>query len=754
MAVGAGPSGNSVSGPREDGAPEGRSDRRVSAAEGLALAAVLALALASRLYRATAQSLWYDEGTSAALATRTLRDVLLAAANDIHPPLYYLGLALWARLLGDGVASLRGYSALLGTLGVLGAWLFARRLAGPAIGLLTAFLAALAPYLIWYGQEVRMYVQAAMLAPWLAWGAVVWVEGAAGGSDRPSLHDRPRAPTRGAPTPADAARPRGAVRSGLRARRALGWAAILAGTTAAWYTHYFAGVSAVAAANLVALLAWLRRWRAEGRPAWGPALSWVGAQALALLLFAPWLRLAWPALSSWPALGDPVGAGFLAVETLRTLAFGTRAPETIARGAGLAAVLAVAALGLLAGLSGRLGARGRWAAACGALCAATPTLLIWTASLRRPAWNPKFLVAGAAGFELLLALGIAAPVALLLVARRRQAAPRAASPPGADAARGEEGRADPDDRPRRDAALLAAGAASLGLSLLVLAPRTATWRANAFDPAHQRDDYRGIAAEIDAAAGPDDAVILTAPTQVEVYDLYDRGAHAAYPLPLGRPADEADTRARLEAIGREHRDLYAILWAQAEADPEGWVEGWLREHRALAYDRWFGNVRLALWAEMREGAEEQLAAPVVFHAPAEGNGPGKGSARVRLDALTLAPGARLVPGEEVLTLEARWAAEPGARPDLVTFLHLVGPSGTLYAQRDLRPGGGVQATSTWEPGRSYEDRMALALPRDLAGGDFRLRLGLYDPATGERLRLEDGSDALELGPLRVDAPGF
>ncbi|MDW8213600.1 MAG: hypothetical protein RMJ55_08585, partial [Roseiflexaceae bacterium] len=52
----------------------------------LALTALFALALALRLYRIHAQSFWYDEGLTVALAIRPLDDIARAAAADPRLP--------------------------------------------------------------------------------------------------------------------------------------------------------------------------------------------------------------------------------------------------------------------------------------------------------------------------------------------------------------------------------------------------------------------------------------------------------------------------------------------------------------------------------------------------------------------------------------------------------------------------------------------------------------------------------------------
>jgi len=132
---------------------------------------VLLLALGLRLYRIEAQSLWNDEGTSVALAGRDLLTITRSAANDIHPPLYYYLLHFWTGAFGNSEAAVRSLSALLGTLVVLMTFALSRaalmafrsQQAATRAALLAGLFAALSPFHIYYSQETRMYILAALL---------------------------------------------------------------------------------------------------------------------------------------------------------------------------------------------------------------------------------------------------------------------------------------------------------------------------------------------------------------------------------------------------------------------------------------------------------------------------------------------------------------------------------------------------------------------------------------------------------------
>jgi hypothetical protein len=53
------------------------------------------------------------------------------------------------------------------------------------------------------------------------------------------------------------------------------------------------------------------------------------------------------------------------------------------------------------------------------------------------------------------------------------------------------------------------------------------------------------------------------------------------------------------------------------------------------------------------------------------------------------------------------------------------------------------------------DRLGLLLPSDLPAGDYQLLVGMYLPATGDRLAVvgaEGDADTISLGHVRVVSP--
>jgi 4-amino-4-deoxy-L-arabinose transferase-like glycosyltransferase len=126
---------------------------------GLALLAVLLLALTLRLLRVGVREAWLDEACTALFAQSDDLGALLDVLRpESHPPLYYLLLYGWVRLVGAGEVALRLPSVLAGLALVPLVAEAVRRHGG---GLLAAGLAALvaagSPLLVHYSVEAKAY---------------------------------------------------------------------------------------------------------------------------------------------------------------------------------------------------------------------------------------------------------------------------------------------------------------------------------------------------------------------------------------------------------------------------------------------------------------------------------------------------------------------------------------------------------------------------------------------------------------------
>ena len=226
---------------------------------------------------------------------------------DIHPPLYYWLLSLWAVPFGQGEAALRGFSVVLGTLMVWATWGLGRALGGRAVGLAAAALLAVSPLAVQYSQEVRMYALAGLLAAASSWAGLALLR---------ALQD-------------DGIGRRRIVAARRRVRAA--------GRRAALHPllRHAGGGGA----------AGVRRPDGAARPgAGGSCRSGRLASGLAALLFLPWLPVALRQTGYYPGLGSPQPAWALVLDAVNVLSIGIATTRFGFR-AGLAPFLGLAALG-------------------------------------------------------------------------------------------------------------------------------------------------------------------------------------------------------------------------------------------------------------------------------------------------------------------------------------------------------------------------------------------------------------------------
>lgn len=108
------------------------------------------------------------------------------------------------------------------------------------------------------------------------------------------------------------------------------------------------------------------------------------------------------------------------------------------------------------------------------------------------------------------------------------------------------------------------------------------------------------------------------------------------------------------------------------------------------------------------------------------------------------------PGQ-TLRLHLFWRVTARPESDWTAFAQLLGPEDQAWGQADRQPGGGSFPTRAWQEGDRVVQRLEPPLD-PAASGPLRLRLGWYQPDSGERLALQpDGdSEPLPLGVAKVD----
>lgn len=698
--------------------------------ERLAVAAAALAALALRLVHLGQDSLWYDETVSSYLAGQRAAELVAHTARDIHPPLYYLLLRAWLLLLGypTGQASPDGYglefvaallSLFFGVLLVPLTWQLARRLGLPhPAPLLSALLIAISPFGVWYSQEVRMYTVGAVL------GTVVLL------ATLPFL--------------------RTAVSPGRLRRAAVVYAVAAA---AGMYTLYYFAFLLVSL-NLLVLSALAakglaRRLRTDRPELRGRLIVWLAAQAGALLLYLPWLPVAWrqatnPPVPPWRTMPHLLE---VLVESWTALTLGQSA-DPARFWPLLLLALALVILGIAAARRSPLTVHRSPFTINHSLILLTaafgPLLLILLASLATPLYHVRYLFTYSPAFSVLLALGLAA------LWRWRQPAGR--------------------------------WLAGLALALLVLGSALslhAFWA----DPAFAPDDHRAAVRELARRWRPGDVILANAGYAYPALLTYWPGPVAWH----GRLTDYTPGVAQQAAAeqgavilqtghvdgdpglgwGDPRSDFYALpqdamrtalraLSAQADRlwhyriydtvnDPQGAIRDALDGAWTLLDDRVYSgeaNLRVQGWQGMRP-----LLSPYL---PPEVGSWG--------DWLAIAMPPNAVPGQVEAggTIDipgVQWRLlpnRPGYRVNL--SLQLSDSNGEVWAIHDEPLGGNQQDLRDLS---AVVQPLRLEVPPGTAPGEYRLDAVIYDPGEGKVVN-PDGppttGDHVTLGVITVTRP--
>ena len=103
-------------------------------------------------------------------------------------------------------------------------------------------------------------------------------------------------------------------------------------------------------------------------------------------------------------------------------------------------------------------------------------------------------------------------------------------------------------------------------------------------------------------------------------------------------------------------------------------------------------------------------------------------------------GAKAERAGDALQVDLAWQALERAPADYTAFVHLIDAAGEIVAQHDQPPAGAGDPTRRWVPGETVRAAFTLRPPvgTELAG--LRLRVGLYEPASGRQLPVGDAGE--------------
>ncbi|MEJ2149987.1 MAG: glycosyltransferase family 39 protein [Chloroflexota bacterium] len=245
------------------------------------------------------------------------------------------------------------------------------------------------------------------------------------------------------------------------------------------------------------------------------------------------------------------------------------------------------------------------------------------------------------------------------------------------------------------------------------------------DPAFMSADLDALAAAL--TRSPARSVIvfpashapgLAARTDLDVIP-FDTGR-----WPLTTPAVEA-ALADL-GLGTTGESIDVVLVNEADTDPQRTLGLALRHSLYPTGDEeWFGLLH-------RQRFVTGPASPTLAPIDAEYE-----------DAIELTQGAILdqtAQAGSAVRSALTWRSVLPVEDSFVVFVHVIDDGGVLWAQHDSVPGNGLLPMPSWEPGKSVNDRFAIQLPPDMPPGEYEVRIGLYHPVNGLRLRVTGGQE--------------
>ncbi|MDH7485481.1 MAG: glycosyltransferase family 39 protein [Anaerolineae bacterium] len=627
------------------------------------------LALAVRLWRLTTHSLWFDETMSlfwAGQPVARIWEVGLHLVEDKHPPLYYSLLHGWMGLFGSSDAAVRSLGSLLGALAVLPACGMGYLLGDRRSGALAGLLVALNPFLVWYSQEVRMFMPAATFALFGLYGLL-----------RSLLSPQSSALS---PRPA-------ALRLGW-------WALALLGLVGAVYSYLFSAfLLPVAALWLLVLWLWMMR-QGQSLGAWRFFLCGAFVLALAGALIAPLLWAAWRVSGGESLPGRMFGgmaealARLAAAYTLHRGPWGEGAVHTAQVGAGLLTLLGLllplrgrASTGFSHSQMGYLGALGR------PLLALYLFLPLFVGGLlqsrdRTIFDEPRYFTFLVPAFCLLWGRALAA-----LWQRVR---------------------------------LLGwvALAAVLAVHLVALS--------HLWLPQNLREDWRTAAAYVETHAGANDAVLVHVDYVRIPFQRYFGGPQPVFFPFTERLNDPAQVEPPLLGL-LPFDSVWLVQSHTQEFDPHHLVERWLAERFPLATEQYPAGITVKRFLTRYRLPElppdvPRLDAACGPHITLAGCAVD--------DERTPATDERSHPPSAWVHVRLYWRTEAKPPADYTATVRMVDGLGQVWGERLYREQETLRVwpTSRWEPGEIVRQEVDVNLNPITPPGEYRIVAGLADAA--------------------------
>jgi hypothetical protein len=259
-----------------------------------------------------------------------------------------------------------------------------------------------------------------------------------------------------------------------------------------------------------------------------------------------------------------------------------------------------------------------------------------------------------------------------------------------------------------------------------------------YDPAYRKAaNWPPVTNYLAGQAAPDDLVIQQSIDAAFGYYYWGVAEDIALPASPAQPVNAVDSA--LERYARQNPAIWLVGQPYPEWPNGNAVQSWLDARWQPVFNQWADGLRVQQYRSWVADERELTGLPAVGTLP--------GLVEVRAARL-LPP---ILPGGEV-TLWLYWQPTGQSAEPLRVFVHLIGATnpatGTpLWAQDDGPPQDGRLSTDSWAVGALYRDVYQVPLA-GVPPGTYELRIGFYDPVSGQRVLTGDG-DSLLAGVIPV-----
>ncbi len=256
-----------------------------------------------------------------------------------------------------------------------------------------------------------------------------------------------------------------------------------------------------------------------------------------------------------------------------------------------------------------------------------------------------------------------------------------------------------------------------------------------------RDDYRAATQHVVDALEPGDVAVITRDNYAIRYYWPPDKASKLLAAPEGLHGvltTDGLTKLVAQLQATSPNRVRLMLWQDNVVDAQKLSESLLWANGYQIGETSFGQIRLPLY-QVRESPLQ----PLTFTSTNPGSA-------IFGDTLALKAFwmRRAAWATDWFYLVLEWQPMQPLLKDYKVFVHVLDQTSQIKFQKDKLAIDDLRPTTRWIARETIRDPYAIVIPADLPVGDYHVVIGVYDPATGQRLPTATG-DTLTLGTFQV-----